>query len=57
MTMSYRLDSEFSWFYGTTKNISSGEIVAPAIDIKWKEPDDSFQGKKMMKSRKKEITG
>jgi hypothetical protein len=52
--MSYRLDSEFSWFYGTTTNISTGERVAPAIDIKWKQPDDSFQGRKIMKNRNKD---
>lgn len=43
MTMSYRLDSEFSWFYGTTTDLASDENIAPALNIQWKEPDDSFQ--------------
>lgn len=45
LTMSYRLDSDVGWFYGTTDDLTSHHTVAPGINVNWKEPDEDFQGK------------
>jgi hypothetical protein len=39
MTMSYRLDSEMEVYYGATRDLSNGKIVAPAVNVVWKEPE------------------
>lgn len=44
LTMTYRLDSDIQWFYGTTIDILSGAVVAPAINVQWREVDDNFNG-------------
>lgn len=49
LTMSYRLDSDISWNYGHTVDIETGNKIAPALDVHWREPDDDFNGKKIKK--------
>jgi hypothetical protein len=45
LTMTYCLNSDISWVYGKVFDISSGALVAPAVDAAWKLPDENFQGK------------
>lgn len=32
------------WYYGQTKDIVTGHKIAPAYDIKWRKPDEDFEG-------------
>lgn len=44
LTMTYRLDSDIGWFYGTTDDLASHHTVAPGMNVNWKEPDEDFEG-------------
>lgn len=44
MTMTYRMDSDIQWNYGFTVDIKTGDKIAPALNVHWKEPDDDFNG-------------
>lgn len=44
LTMSYRLDSDIAWIYGSTIEIASGKQVAPALEVQWRKPDADFSG-------------
>lgn len=44
LTMSYRLDADILFPYGETTETASGNIVAPRVDVKWREPDNDFFG-------------
>lgn len=50
LTMSYRLDSDIKWLYGKVTDLSSGLQVAPALYVKWKQPDDNFFGERCRKT-------
>ena len=43
--MTYRLDADIHWFYGETVDRSTGEVIAPGYNVKWKQPDQDFYGK------------
>ena len=43
--MTYRFDSDIPWFYGRIVEKSTGEIIAPSENPKWRAPDDNFYGK------------
>lgn len=47
LTMTYRLDSDILWSYGKFLDISSGNVVAPSVDVRWREPE-VVQGKKYL---------
>jgi alpha-1,3-fucosyltransferase len=44
LTMTYRLDSDILWSYRKIIEKSSGNVVAPSQNVKWKQPDDNFIG-------------
>lgn len=43
-TMTYRLDSDILWTYGSILDLETKKVIAPATNIKWKEPDAAFFG-------------
>jgi hypothetical protein len=43
--MTHRLDSDIPWPYGEVIDKEIGEVIAPGLNVKWKEPDDGFKGK------------
>jgi hypothetical protein len=43
-TMSHRLDSDILWPYAEVVEKSTGNVVAPALNIKWRQPDKKFKG-------------
>jgi alpha-1,3-fucosyltransferase len=51
--MTCRLDSDISWPYGEITEIDSGKVVAPAINVDWKQPNENFKDDKMMEIVKK----
>lgn len=50
MTLTYRLDSDIIWYYGTFIDIKSGKLVGPANDVKWREPDENYHGEFLAKT-------
>lgn len=42
--MTYRLDSDMTLAYGEATDVLSGLHVAPAINVKWREPDNDYYG-------------
>jgi hypothetical protein len=42
--MTYKLDSDISWYYGKVIDRLTGEVVAPAVNVKWKDPVEDFLG-------------
>lgn len=42
--MSYRLDSDIAWNYGSVIDLETGREIAPALDVHWKEPEPNFEG-------------
>lgn len=38
--MTYRLDSDIIWSYGSIIDIASGKVVAPSSDVQWREPEN-----------------
>ncbi|CAO1397377.1 unnamed protein product [Diamesa serratosioi] len=56
LTMTYRLDSDILWNYKSVVEFKTGKIVAPSKTVIWKEPDDKFYDKdliKLVKSKSK----
>jgi alpha-1,3-fucosyltransferase len=51
--MTCRLDLDISWPYGEITEIESGRVVAPAINVDWKQPNENFKDDKMMEIVKK----
>lgn len=45
--MTYRLDSDIEFDYGKVIDIKTNEIIAPAVNPKWKTPDENFYGKNL----------
>jgi alpha-1,3-fucosyltransferase len=44
LTMTYRLDSDIEFDYGKVIDMKTNQIVAPAVNPKWKTPDNNFYG-------------
>lgn len=44
LTMTYRLDSDINWYYGITIDLTSGKTIAPSLNVKWRMPDNNFNG-------------
>jgi hypothetical protein len=42
--MTYRIDSDLPWFYGKVIDLKTNQIIAPARNIKWRQPDEDFEG-------------
>jgi alpha-1,3-fucosyltransferase len=53
LTMTCRLDSDFPWTYGEIIEIESKKVVAPAINVDWKQPNENFKDDKIMEIIKK----
>lgn len=45
LSMTYRLDSDIEFDYGKVIDIKTNEIIAPAVNPKWRTPDENFYGK------------
>lgn len=52
MTMTVRLDSDIPWPYGEFTEVETGKIVAPALKVEWKNPDQNFKGSEILKKIK-----
>lgn len=44
LTMSYKLNSDISWYYGKVIDRLTSKVVAPAFDTVWKDPEKDFHG-------------
>jgi hypothetical protein len=42
--MTYSLDADIQFGYGGIADIVTGEKIAPARNITWKQPDKNFEG-------------
>lgn len=42
LTMTFRLDSDILYGYGQVVDVESRNKIAPALDIKWREPEENF---------------
>lgn len=42
--MSYRLDADILFPYGEVIDKVTGHIIAPALNIQWRQPEDDFKG-------------
>ncbi|XP_017062887.2 LOW QUALITY PROTEIN: alpha-(1,3)-fucosyltransferase C [Drosophila eugracilis] len=42
LTMTYRLDSDIVWPYGTLVDIDTDAVIAPSVRPHWRKPPDSF---------------
>jgi hypothetical protein len=42
--MTYRLDSDIEFDYGKVIDVKTDEVIAPAVNPKWKVPDEDFSG-------------
>lgn len=42
LTMTYRLDSDIPMSYGIVKDVVTGSVVAPALNVQWRDPDDYY---------------
>lgn len=38
------LNSDIKWLYGKVTDLATGAIVAPSLDVTWKDPEKDFQG-------------
>jgi alpha-1,3-fucosyltransferase len=47
--MTCRLESDIPWPYGEITEAESGKSIAPAINVDWKQPNESFKDEKLMK--------
>lgn len=47
LTMTHRLHSDFPWTYGEVYDIESDELIAPALKVRWKKPQESFKGESL----------
>lgn len=43
-TMTCRLDSDIPWTYAEITEVESGRVIAPALNVNWREPDNNFSG-------------
>lgn len=43
LTMTYRFDSDILWHYGKIVDAETGNVLAPSLDVVWREPDE-FDG-------------
>lgn len=50
--MTYRFDSDIQWHYGSFFDKNTHELVAPSRNPNWKEPENEFNGKKVLKKLK-----
>ncbi|XP_070495208.1 alpha-(1,3)-fucosyltransferase C-like [Chironomus tepperi] len=58
LSMTYRLDSDIRFDYGKVIDIKTNEIIAPAVNPKWKTPDDNFYDDRiidMLNNKKKPV--
>jgi hypothetical protein len=44
LTMTYSLDADIQFGYGGIADISTGDKIAPARNITWKQPEEDFEG-------------
>lgn len=44
LTMTVRLDSDIPWPYGEISDIRTGNVIAPALDVNWNQPEENFEG-------------
>jgi Fucosyltransferase, N-terminal len=44
ITMTYRFDSDITWFYATVVDLETKETIAPAKNVTWRQPDEDFEG-------------
>jgi hypothetical protein len=42
--MSYRLDADILIPSGEVKDKETDHVISPALNIKWKKPDENFYG-------------
>jgi alpha-1,3-fucosyltransferase len=42
--MTYRVDSDILFPYGEVLDRTTKHVIAPAMSIKWRKPEDNFTG-------------
>jgi hypothetical protein len=52
LTMTYSLDADILFGYGGIADISTGNKIAPARNIAWKQPDENFKGFSLILGRR-----
>ena len=48
LTMSYRLDADILFPYGEVLDQETENVLAPAKNIQWKQPENDYKGKKKL---------
>jgi alpha-1,3-fucosyltransferase len=49
--MTYRVDSDILFPYGEVLDATTRQVIAPAMNIKWKKPEENFTGEQEKKLR------
>jgi alpha-1,3-fucosyltransferase len=50
LSMTYRLNSDIFYGYGRVVDLKTDAVVAPKLEVTWRQPPEDFKGRTAVKS-------